>query len=481
MKEVLLDQMKKDNNLNPITATCFDNFTLDGYFDTKREKAFNNNQVNGRLIFSKNYKKLKVNISLIENPTWDTNFLKYVYGKNTQGFYLKLENLSRAKWNIYFNTNIIYCEFNVGTCYISTDPLDHTSGTKMNFSLTNFDSWIPIMEEKKIEPFDRNEKTGVKISIPLPSKKVLGIVDYKGNQVKFYIGTSLSLQSAYQFLINRNNFVRSHTYISVKYSMLTNYEDMLSLVRQFERLFSLIIGKHQMIKFICCFSNNESINVIPRQPYGITHSDDISEHKRYVFSLQSMKLEFGKILNNFLNLDSGLKLLIDNYLMSYSKDFYVPNILTDLCQGIDSFYEGKNNSNYTLESRIKEMLNSLPICLTEVLRENRSVLVDSLIEKMRKGSITDEDFENRNVLNFNDTISVWARIIKDTRVFFVHGNSEKTKFRLDNLIDQTKNIKIFQFLVRCFIFQQLGYTNFKRSQIVNHLKELLQAHYITMN
>lgn len=472
--------MEKDKNVDPLSATCFDDFVLVGYFSTKRVDLSSNESNNGRLVFYKNSKQLIIDVSSKERNFWNKYYIKFAYCKTIQGYFLKLKNLSRATWAIYSKTHVDHYEFDVGTCCISKVPINNDLYTDMNFKLTNFDSWIPILGEKEIKPFNKKDKTGVKLSIQLPSKKFLGVVTYKNKAMKFYINTSLLTESAYHFSINRKNLVRSETYLNVKYLKPDECKDMLSLVQQFERLFSLIIGKHQMIKYICCFKGGKSINLLPRQLYGTSHVKDISEYKEYIFSLESMKFEFIKILNNFLNPNIGLKLLIDNYLMTYSKDFYVPNVLTDLCQGIDSFYEGKKNSPYALEKRIKEMINSLPICLTVVLRENRSVLLNSLFSKIKHGDISDKDFKDKNgniVLNLKDTISIWARIIKDTRIYFVHGNSEKTKFRLDNLIEESKNVRILQFLVKCFILQELGYKSFNRSQITDRLEELLKAKY----
>lgn len=58
-------------------------------------------------------------------------------------------------------------------------------------------------------------------------------------------------------------------------------------------------------------------------------------------------------------------------------------------------------------------------------------------------------------------------------MFLVHGNLERSKFRIDDSVEKTRNTELLQFLVQCFILQELGYSNFNREELKSAIKRII--------
>lgn len=72
----------------------------------------------------------------------------------------------------------------------------------------------------------------------------------------------------------------------------------------------------------------------------------------------------------------------------------------------------------------------------------------------------------------DDYIAILACMIKDTRVYYMHGNLKK-KLRVEDTENLKRLTNLFKFLVRCFILEQLGYDKLNRSEVSQYLCDLI--------
>lgn len=58
-------------------------------------------------------------------------------------------------------------------------------------------------------------------------------------------------------------------------------------------------------------------------------------------------------------------------------------------------------------------------------------------------------------------------------MYLAHGNLKRSKFRIDDSVEKTRNTELLQFLLQCFILQKLGYSNFDRKELKDSLINII--------
>lgn len=458
-------------NTSPLLRKYNDSFTMEAYFSSNPVDDIIN-EINGSLTFSPNEKVLSIHVSLEDLKFWNRNHIDYVYGISPDGIYLKLTNLINMNSKGNVKTNQFLCTFYVNTCTLSELPFKLSNNTrKIDFSLTGFNTWFPIFEKRKVDYLKRG---GLKLSVNFASARKIGSFTCNNKKLFLQVYTELESPSRIEELYYRDLTVKSRIGCIISgYSHISN-TDAIKIVKDFEKLFAVLTGQRQQIVFIRLFSKKNKKAIYTSQ---ITETlSNIKKHidPTYPFAYKTFEDTLGKVINNFFNRTDNKNALIINYLMSLNKNLDLSNELLDLCQSIDSYYESIPEVSRVLEKRIKTFLNKLPDFIRGILKDNREVILKGFLVKFREGKITTSDLDrSSDNLSYGDTLGIWARCISDTRMFLVHGNLERSKFRIDDSVEKTRNTELLQFLVQCFILQELGYSNFNREELKSAIKRII--------
>lgn len=459
-------------NNSPLLKKYDDTFFMEAYFSNNPVSKVTN-ELNGRLEFSPNDKTLSVHISLKELKFWNTNHIDCVYGINSDGIYLKLTNLINMRSKNNSRTKQFLYTFYVNTCTLSVIPFDDSNNNtrKIDFSLTGFDTWFPIFEKRKINYFKRG---GLKLSVNLKSDHKIGSFSFGEHKFFLKVYTELENPSRIEERYYRDLTIKSRVACIISgYSKLSNI-CTIKIVKDFEKLFAVLMGQRQQIIFIRPFSKKNRKAIYTSQITKTTSNVKKYIDPTYAFTYETFENTLGKIINNFFNRTDNENALITNFLMSLNEGLDLSNELLDLCQAIDSYYEVVPNVPRNLEKRISCFLKSLPECIKNILEDNREIILKDFLIKFREGNITTSDLPRKqNPLCFEDTLKIWARCISDTRMYLAHGNLERSKFRIDDSVEKARNTELLQFLLQCFILQKLGYSNFDRKELKDSLINII--------
>lgn len=235
-------------NNSPLLKKYDDTFFMEAYFSNNPVSKVTN-ELNGRLEFSPNDKTLSVHISLKELKFWNTNHIDCVYGINSDGIYLKLTNLINMRSKNNSRTKQFLYTFYVNTCTLSVIPFDDSNNNtrKIDFSLTGFDTWFPIFEKRKINYFKRG---GLKLSVNLKSDHKIGSFSFGEHKFFLKVYTELKNPSRIEEHYYRDLTIKSRVACIISgYSKLSNI-CTIKIVKDFEKLFAVLMGQRQQIVFI---------------------------------------------------------------------------------------------------------------------------------------------------------------------------------------------------------------------------------------
>ena len=163
------------------------------------------------------------------------------------------------------------------------------------------------------------------------------------------------------------------------------------------------------------------------------------------------------MVSNWFNASSELKLLIQDYLLTVNYTMSMQNMLINLTQGIEAFYR-------------KEKV----ISRKKVKKYQRNLYLLEKIEKML--STFSNKFINTIEKDIGLNINKWAKLIKNTRVFIVHGN-KKGKI-IENTTDLWHSVQLLQYLVQVFILQELGMINLSEQKEFNQIDKIFSSEII---
>lgn len=330
---------------------------------------------------------------------------------------------------------------------------------EMFLETTSSSAWLPILQYRKVLGGLSNQNVGSNILITPSNTFFIGTFEYKGLQFKARLEGRVLYPKEYQN-------TRQWNIIFITYLIFQsqgNITDTIAveLSREFSKLLSIILGPVQEIKSLNLMKENECQSLFPK----LTEYPNLIKYKNmedYIFSFKSFSSSWNKVLNTWFNKSIKMKMLVDNYLLTIAPYTTVENNLVNLCQGIDSFYP----DGYLID-KIEKTVNSLPNNIKDVLKKNNRFILNNYYKK-----IALEDYLNRNNINADDYIAIWSGMIKDTRVYLIHGNEDK-KLRIDNSNDLKRATKLLSFLVECFILQELGYKELNRQEVTDYLKGLI--------
>lgn len=176
----------------------------------------------------------------------------------------------------------------------------------------------------------------------------------------------------------------------------------------------------------------------------------------YTFQFNT-DINFSKMVSNWFNASSELKLLIQDYLLTVNYTMSMQNMLINLTQGIEAFYR-------------KEKV----ISRKKVKKYQRNLYLLEKIEKML--STFSNKFINTIEKDIGLNINKWAKLIKNTRVFIVHGN-KKGKI-IENTTDLWHSVQLLQYLVQVFILQELGMINLSEQKEFNQIDKIFSSEII---
>lgn len=459
-------------NESPLLKNYDDSFTIEAYFSNMPVEN-PTAELNGKITFSPNDRTLSVHVSAENQKFWNKNHIDCVYGITPNKIYLKLTNLINMRMSANLSTSLFLYTFYVNTCTLSEVPFSQNKSytRKIDFSLAGFDTWFPVFEKRKINYLKRG---GLKLSINLASAHKIGSFFVGNKKFLLRVYTELDRPSGFEKLYYRDLTVKSRVGCVISGRSNLNDIDVIKIVKDFEKLFAVLTGQRQQIKFIRPFSKKYKKAIYTSQVTKA--SPDIKKYidPTYAFAYKTFGNTLDKVISNFFNRTDNINALIINYLMSLNEDLDLSNELLDLCQAIDSYYESIPETSRVLENRIITFLNKLPNFIRDLLIDNREIILKEFLNKFGENEITTSDFHrNSNDLRYEDTLGIWARCISDTRMFLVHGNTERSKFRIDDSVEKTRNTELLQFLVQCFVLQQLGYSDFDREEVKESLKSII--------
>lgn len=405
------------NNMVFDYALDKDEFELHGYFENKIVSKVRSNN-NGIFKFSSKNQTLDINVPFELRNFWDKQYIKRVYGVTPEGIYIKLENLIRIHNTQYFHTRNSNYKYLINICVLSKAPFDNQfdKGMNIQFKLTDFDSWLPIFDNRDFKYLDDG---GLNLKITKYPAVSLGIINIDGVICHSSINTVLSFPSPWEFKKHRKLNIKSEVNINISSYIPIEDNYAILIVKEFKKIFTIITNKRQRIVYLKPYNSKLTKDIFLNQYNQNEKNANPFCEDGDVFNYNSFKNQFIDVVNNFYNKSQNLKMMSDNYLMTLNNNLDLSNELIDLCQGIDSYFEAIPNVGFSLEKRLNAFVYSLPESLINILKENRNIILKEIIEKRKKGYLTSKDFkkDKKKELDYEDTLAVWCRALEIQEYF----------------------------------------------------------------
>lgn len=355
-----------------------------------------------------------------------------------------------------------------------SDMLDlHLAITKQSWNLIQFSitDYLPDekvtlnnlildynMLDKWIAPAQKFVfKDDMSLSIVSSDNIFLSNFTFKGQVFNVFLVGDISQKSKNK---NRNVIYTNKSYLLIEGEDNISTSDAIYFATEFRKILSVIlacpVNTTQLSKR--GIKGDKATQVSEDVYFLETRSQKEMPELSAFYTFQfNTDINFSKIVSNWFNASSELKLLIQDYLLTVNYTMSMQNMLINLTQGIEAFYR-------------KEKV----ISRKKVKKYQRNLYLLEKIEKML--STFSNKFINTIEKDIGLNINKWAKLIKNTRVFIVHGN-KKGKI-IENTTDLWHSVQLLQYLVQVFILQELGMINLSEQKEFNQIDKIFSSEII---
>lgn len=451
--------------INGLLKNSFDTFRIDckWYLDEAMTLPKNNSGY-GSIEISPTSKKVIFNWQYdAETLTFiqKSRVLNLLYGVTPDNVYIKVEGLSLISSSTVSGDN--HEEYYVKRCVFSKIPFSNKQNfDELYLETTSSSAWLPILSPYVITG---NTISG-KISIEKSNIIFLGRFYYK--DIPYRIRLEGRVIYPNNFENNRSWKIKFITDFIIKRENGINDSLSIDLSQRFANLLSIILGPQQDIKSINLLKDGSCQSVFP-ELHIVPNIIKYTQMEDYIFSFTSFSNSWNTVLDKWFNMNINFKLLVDDFLLTSCIYTSNENNLINLCQGIDSF----DTKPYKhLFKKIKDMINSLPENIINILKKNNNIILRDYYKKLEHSKKDLLTYLRHQNIKSDDYIAILACMIKDTRVYYMHGNLKK-KLRVEDTENLKRLTNLFKFLVRCFILEQLGYDKLNRSEVSQYLCDLI--------
>ncbi|WP_148421536.1 MULTISPECIES: HEPN domain-containing protein [Lactobacillus] len=355
-----------------------------------------------------------------------------------------------------------------------SDMLDlHLAITKQSWNLIQFSitDYLPDekvtlnnlildynMLDKWIAPAQKFVfKDDMSLSIVSSDNIFLSNFTFKGQVFNVFLVGDISQKSKNK---NRNVIYTNKSYLLIEGEDNISTSDAIYFATEFRKILSVIlacpVNTTQLSKR--GIKGDKATQVSEDVYFLETRSQKEMPELSAFYTFQfNTDINFSKMVSNWFNASSELKLLIQDYLLTVNYTMSMQNMLINLTQGIEAFYR-------------KEKV----ISRKKVKKYQRNLYLLEKIEKML--STFSNKFINTIEKDIGLNINKWAKLIKNTRVFIVHGN-KKGKI-IENTTDLWHSVQLLQYLVQVFILQELGMINLSEQKEFNQIDKIFSSEII---
>ncbi|WP_057719305.1 HEPN domain-containing protein [Lactobacillus taiwanensis] len=355
-----------------------------------------------------------------------------------------------------------------------SDTLDlHLAITKQSWNLIQFSitDYLPYekvtlnnlildynMLDKWIAPAQKFVfKDDMSLSIVSSDNIFLSNFTFKGQVFNVFLVGDISQKSKNK---NRNVIYTNKSYLLIEGEDNISTSDAIYFATEFRKILSVIlacpVNTTQLSKR--GIKRDKATQVSEDVYFLETRSQKEMPELSAFYTFQfNTDINFSKIVSNWFNASSELKLLIQDYLLTVNYTMSMQNMLINLTQGVEAFYR-------------KEKV----ISRKKAKKYQRNLYLLEKIEKML--STFSNEFINTIEKDIGMNINKWAKLIKNTRVFIVHGN-KKGKI-IENTTDLWHSVQLLQYLVQVFILQELGMINLSEQKEFNQIDKIFSSEII---
>mgnify|MGYP000843710166 FL=1 len=365
-------------------------------------------------------------------------------------YYIFIPNIAKSD-TLHFSFAITKQSWNLIQFSI-TDYLPDEKVTLNNLILDYdmLDRWIAPAQKFVV-------KDDMSLSIVSSDNIFLSKFTFEGRVFNVFLVEDISERSKNE---NRNVIYTNKAYLLIKGENNISTSDAIYFATEFRKILSVILAwpvnttqlSKRGIKGDKATQVSEDVYFLEtRSPKEMP---ELSAFYTFQFNTD---INFNKIVSNWFNASSELKILIQDYLLTVSYTMSMQNMLINLTQGIEAFYRKEKVIFYRRGKKLKK-----DECLLNKIKKMLCTFSDEFINKVEK--------------DIGMNIKKWAELIKNTRVFIVHGN--KKGEIIENTTDLWHSVQLLQYLVQVFILQELGMIDLSEQKEFNQINKIFSSEII---